>query len=95
MYSLLQNLIIFYTITPVDEEECLVWRWTFLNHNVPEKQFHNFTGMVMSQDAEAIESQRPKRLPLDLQAEYHLPSDRTTVIYRKWLKNQGVTFGTV
>ncbi|KAB8330187.1 aromatic ring-hydroxylating dioxygenase subunit alpha [Scytonema tolypothrichoides VB-61278] len=90
-----EPLIIFYTITPVDEEECLVWRWTFLNHNVPEKQFHNFTGMVMSQDAEAIESQRPKRLPLDLQAEYHLPSDRTTVIYRKWLKNQGVTFGTV
>ncbi|BAZ37214.1 Rieske (2Fe-2S) iron-sulfur domain protein [Calothrix sp. NIES-4101] len=90
-----EPLIIFYTITPVDEEECLVWRWTFFNQEIPEKMFNEFTNSLMNQDVEAVESQRPKRLPLDLQAEYHLPSDRATVTYRKWLKKLGVTFGTV
>jgi hypothetical protein len=28
-------------------------------------------------------------LPLDLQAELHLRSDRITVAYRKWLKQLG------
>ncbi|MCC5642592.1 hypothetical protein LC607_06430 [Nostoc sp. CHAB 5824] len=67
----------------------------FLNYEVPEKEFKDFTHTIIHQDVEAVESQKPLRLPLDLQAEYHLPSDRATVIYRKWLKNQGVTFGTV
>ncbi|WP_246275660.1 hypothetical protein [Brasilonema bromeliae] len=30
---------------------------------------------IISQDIAVVESQRPKRLPLDLQAEVHLPSD--------------------
>jgi len=39
-------------------------------------------------------SQRPELLPLDLQAELHLRSDRTAVAYRKWLRSLGLTFGT-
>lgn len=42
-----------------------------------------------------VESQQPRRLPLDLQAEVHLPSDRYSLAYRKWLKQQGVVFGTI
>lgn len=30
---------------------------------------------IISQDIAIVESQRPRRLPLDLQAEVHLPSD--------------------
>lgn len=67
----------------------------FLNGEVSESEFINFTDKIISQDVEAVETQRPRRLPLDLQAEYHLPSDRTTITYRKWLKKKGVTFGTV
>ena len=33
-------------------------------------------------------------LPLDLQAELHLRSDRTAVAYRTWLKQLGLTIGT-
>ncbi len=47
------------------------------------------------QDIAIVESQQPRRLPLDLQAEVHLPSDRYSIAYRKWLKQQGVTFGTI
>lgn len=90
-----ERMIIFFTVTPTDEEECFAWRWMFLNYQVPEKEFNDFTNIIINQDIEAVESQKPLRLPLDLQAEYHLPSDRATVIYRKWLKKNGVTFGTV
>lgn len=90
-----ERMTIFFTVSPTDEEECFAWRWMFLNYEVPEKEFKDFTNIIINQDIEAVESQKPLRLPLDLQAEYHLPSDRATVIYRKWLKNQGVTFGTV
>lgn len=90
-----QQMTIFFTITPSDEEECYAWRWMLLNYDVPEKEFNDFTHTIIHEDVEAVESQKPLRLPLDLQAEYHLPSDRATIIYRKWLKQLGVTFGTV
>lgn len=91
------RLTIFFTITPVDEEECIAWRWMFLNdaQEVLETEFNGFVNTIISEDIEAVESQRPRRLPLDLQAEFHLPSDRTTIAYRKWLKKLGVTFGTM
>jgi len=47
----------------------------------------------MVQDARIVESQRPEFLPLDLQAELHLLSDRTAIAYRKWLKELELTFG--
>jgi phenylpropionate dioxygenase-like ring-hydroxylating dioxygenase large terminal subunit len=89
-----ERMIIFFTVTPTDEESCFAWRWMFLNYEVPENEFKKFTNTIIAQDVEAVESQKPLRLPLDLEAEYHLPSDRTTITYRKWLKNLGVTFGT-
>jgi len=46
------------------------------------------------QDIPVVESQRPELLPLDLQAELHLRSDRTAVAYRTWLKQLGLSFGT-
>ncbi|MCC5642606.1 aromatic ring-hydroxylating dioxygenase subunit alpha [Nostoc sp. CHAB 5824] len=92
-----RRLTIFFLITPVDEEECVAWRWMFLNEpqEVLENEFRGFVNTIISEDITAVESQRPKRLPLDLQAEFHLPSDRTTIAYRKWLKKLGVTFGTI
>ncbi len=49
---------------------------------------------ITGQDIPIVESQRPERLPLDLQAEMHLRSDRTAAAYRRWLKQVGLTFGT-
>jgi len=33
-------------------------------------------------------------LPLDLQAELHLRSDRVVIAYRRWLNQLGLRFGT-
>ena len=49
---------------------------------------------VTFQDMPIVESQRPELLPLDLQEELHLRSDRLAVAYRRWLRELGVTFAT-
>lgn len=90
-----ERMVILFTVTPIDEEVSAAWRWMLLNHEVPEKEFREMTYAIIEQDVEAIESQTPRRLPLDLQAEFHLPSDRTTITYRKWLRRLGVTFGAI
>jgi phenylpropionate dioxygenase-like ring-hydroxylating dioxygenase large terminal subunit len=89
-------LTIFFTVTPVEEEECIGWMWMAMNHSfdIPEAEQRAFQDRVVAQDIPIVESQRPKRLPLDLQAEFHLPCDRASITYRKWLKQLGITFGT-
>ena len=89
-------LTIFFTVTPVEEEECIGWMWMAMNHSfdIPEAEQRAFQDRVVAQDIPLVESQRPKRLPLDLQAEFHLPCDRASITYRKWLKQLGITFGT-
>lgn len=90
-------LTIFFTVTPTDEEECIAWVWMAMNHSfdVPEAEQRAFQDTIIAQDIPIVESQRPKKLPLNLQAEFHLPSDRGSIAYRKWLKQLGVTFGTI
>jgi phenylpropionate dioxygenase-like ring-hydroxylating dioxygenase large terminal subunit len=90
-------LTIFLTVTPVEEEECIAWMWMAMNHSyeIPEVEQRAFQDRIVAQDIPIVESQRPKRLPLDLQAEFHLPCDRASIAYRKWLKQLGVTFGTI
>ena len=61
---------------------------------IPDKETQQFEDMITLQDVPIVESQRPELLPLDLQAELHLRSDRTAIAYRKWLRELGLTFGT-
>jgi len=91
------HMVILFTVTPVDEEECVAWKFILLNtpHKIPESEMNEMSNSIINQDIEIVDTQRPKRLPLDLQAEFHLASDRTTIAYRKWLKQLGVTFGTI
>ena len=48
---------------------------------------------IFEEDRIIVESQRPELLPLDLQEELHLRSDRVAIAYRSWLRQLGVTFG--
>jgi phenylpropionate dioxygenase-like ring-hydroxylating dioxygenase large terminal subunit len=90
-------MTLFFMVTAVEEEESVLWFWLLENflHEIPDPAFLAMQDEIISQDYAIVESQRPRRLPLDLQAEVHLPSDRYSVAYRKWLKQQGVTFGTI
>jgi phenylpropionate dioxygenase-like ring-hydroxylating dioxygenase large terminal subunit len=62
--------------------------------DIPDKQFTDFQTFILLQDTVILESQRPELLPLDLQAELHLKSDRLSIAYRKWLRDCKVTWGT-
>ena len=60
-------LTIFFTVTPVEEEECIGWMWMAMNHSyeTPEAEQRAFQDRIVAEDIPIVESQRPKRLPLD------------------------------
>ena len=91
-----QGFAIFMSVTPINRTESVMWMIIAMNYGeeVPDNQIREFEDMVVSQDMTIVESQRPQLLPLDLQAELHLRSDKTALAYRKWLGQVGLSFGT-
>ena len=87
---------IFAVVCPMDEFESRAWFWIAMNYGkeVSEAEIRRRQDEITGQDVPVVESQRPERLPLDLQAELHLRSDRIAVAYRKWLGQLGLSFGT-
>jgi len=87
--------VLLMTVTPVDELESIAWMLIATNYARDKtEQSRSFQDRIVNQDIPIVESQRPELLPLDLQAELHLRSDRMSISYRKWLKEIGLSFGT-
>jgi phenylpropionate dioxygenase-like ring-hydroxylating dioxygenase large terminal subunit len=85
----------YFTVAPVAELSSIAWTYVAKGYeNILHEETQQFEDMITLQDVPIVESQRPKLLPLDLQAELHLRSDRTALAYRKWLRELGLTFGT-
>ena len=80
-------------VTPHDAMDSSAWMWMAMNYT-PEGSMIEFQDRIFAQDKPILESQRPELLPLDLQAELHLRSDRTAIAYRRWLRDLGVRTGT-
>ena len=81
--------------TPLTEDSCLVWLFVAINcgDEVTEEQIVDRQDQVFAQDKWIVESQRPAKIPLDLQDELHLRVDKYSVAYRRWLKDLGLTWG--
>ena len=79
-------------VTPHDQVDSTAWMWMAMNYE-PESEMVEFQDRIFAQDRPILESQRPELLPLDLQAELHLRSDRTAIAYRRWLRELGVRTG--
>jgi phenylpropionate dioxygenase-like ring-hydroxylating dioxygenase large terminal subunit len=90
-------LTILFHVTPVTEEACVGWMWIAMNyaHDMPDAAVEAFQNHLIAEDFTLLESHNPKRLPLDLQMEFHLPCDRGSLAYRKWLKQLGLTYGAI
>ena len=85
----------YFTVTPAERDASIAWAYVAMDYgDQPDDEVRAFQDRVTWQDIPIVESQRPEQLPLDLQAELHLRSDRTAITYRKWLRALGVTFGT-
>jgi vanillate O-demethylase monooxygenase subunit len=50
-----------------------------------------FNARVFNEDRVLVESQRPEDLPLDLGSEISIPADRTSVAYRRLLRDMGLS----
>jgi phenylpropionate dioxygenase-like ring-hydroxylating dioxygenase large terminal subunit len=85
-------------VVPVDEETCESRLVILLDSDsstgLTDHELRAFQNKVTAQDVVVVESQRPELLPLDLQEELHLRSDRLAIAYRKWLRQIGFTYGT-
>lgn len=92
-----RRFAIFAQVAPIDHESCAMRLLMSMNygHDIPESELRAFQDRVTEQDRVVVESQRPELLPLDLQAELHLRSDRMAIAYRKWLRKIGLRYGAV
>ena len=89
------RLALMLCLTPHDELSTSAWFYGAVNEQikVTAEAWDDFQNSIFSQDVPIVESQRPELLPLDLQAELHLRSDRLAIAYRRWLKELGLSFG--
>lgn len=84
-----------FTVTPVSEWTSTAWMYVAMDYgDLSDEQVRAFQDDIIRQDIPVVESQRPELLPLDLQAELHLRSDRTAIAYRRWLSQLGLRVGT-
>jgi phenylpropionate dioxygenase-like ring-hydroxylating dioxygenase large terminal subunit len=83
-------------ITPHGAADSTAWMWMTMNygHDLPADELIAWQDTIFMQDRPILQSQRPELLPLDLQAELHLRSDRLAIAYRTWLNELGLSFGT-
>jgi phenylpropionate dioxygenase-like ring-hydroxylating dioxygenase large terminal subunit len=51
-----------------------------------------FNAQIFAEDQAIVERQRPEDLPLDIRLEAHFAADRSSVGYRRLLKQMGLTF---
>jgi phenylpropionate dioxygenase-like ring-hydroxylating dioxygenase large terminal subunit len=85
------HFAILLTITPHEPPRSTAWMWMAMDygHDLPAAEL-----IAFAQDRPILESQRPELFPLDLAAELDVRADRLAVMYRRWLRQQGVSFGT-
>lgn len=87
---------LFLIVLPVNEHRSTAFMIMERNYALDEDEqvFIDFQNTLIEQDRVIVENQKPELLPLDLQAELHLKSDRLSIAYRKMLRELGVMFGT-
>ncbi|MBI3792341.1 MAG: aromatic ring-hydroxylating dioxygenase subunit alpha [Gemmatimonadetes bacterium] len=85
------------TITPHGDMDSTVWfliasdAWT--DPAALQVDYTKRITAIFEEDRAVVMGQRPELLPLDLQAELHLKSDRVAIAYRKYLRQLGLQYG--
>ncbi len=81
-------------ICPLAPEASRVWfRLAVADFDSPDDKLRAFQHTIFTQDQPVLESQQPRRLPLDLRAELHTAADKSSSMYRRFLREAGITFG--
>lgn len=83
------------SVTPAARRKSLAWMHVFMDYGaMPDEEVEAFQSTIFMQDMDILTNQHPEELPLNLADELSLRSDRTSIAYRQWLKQLGMTFGT-
>ena len=81
-------------VCPTSHETSRVWFSLAVVDTVSDAQvLRDFQNTIFAQDKAVLESQTPKRLPLDLRAELHTTADKASAAYRRFLSDTKITFG--
>ena len=81
-------------ICPLAPEHSRVWfRLAMADFASEDEKLRAFQHTIFMQDKPVLESQTPRRLPLDLRAELHTVADKASSQYRRHLQQLGITFG--
>ncbi|MES2482690.1 MAG: aromatic ring-hydroxylating dioxygenase subunit alpha [Pseudomonadota bacterium] len=81
-------------ICPLGPEASRVWfRLAVTDFESPDGKLQDFQHTIFMQDKPVLESQVPRRLPLEPRAERHTVADKASSAYRRHLKDLGITFG--
>lgn len=87
------NYSMLFTCAPISSRETIQWFFTARDWSIdkPDLEWAEFDAVVMRQDQQIVETQRPEELPLDLTAELHLRgTDAGALEYRRLLRRLGV-----
>lgn len=83
-------------VGPVTEEHSRVWFVIATSdHESTEATLRSFQDTIFAQDRPIVESQWPKRLPLDVRAEAHCAADKMSSAYRRYLQANDIAYGTI
>ena len=86
--------VIVLMVQPLDDERviahCLL---IYHDDGMADTGMIAFQQMIFGEDKPLLESQRPRRLPLEGPLEAHMRCDLTSTTYRRWLKARGMRFG--
>ncbi|MEL6682850.1 MAG: hypothetical protein AAFQ09_09420, partial [Pseudomonadota bacterium] len=83
-------------VQPLAEDRCIAWPWMALYDDfTPHAELVQFQQEIFLQDRSILENQKPTLLPLDPQLEIPTRCDLTSVVYRRWLKRKGATYGAL
>jgi len=82
-------------VQPLDPDRCRVHPIMFLlDDEASLTTLVHFQQLIFLQDRIILENQRPRLLPLEPRSEIPTRADASSVAYRRWLKEKGVTYGT-
>jgi phenylpropionate dioxygenase-like ring-hydroxylating dioxygenase large terminal subunit len=83
-------------VQPVDEERCIAHSLlAYLREGIDPAGIRAYMQLIFLQDKPILENQLPKRLPLDPTAEISVRSDAASAVYRRWLRDEDVRYGTI
>nr|WP_250207729.1 aromatic ring-hydroxylating dioxygenase subunit alpha [Curvibacter sp. CHRR-16] len=81
-------------IGPMEPTRSRVWfRLAMLDWHSSDEHLQAFQHTIFTQDQPVLESQQPQLLPLNLAHEVHCAADKLSSAYRRYLREQHITFG--